>query len=350
MNCGGAIERVIKDGKTPVVFTGYRVSAGQFVYSRIDARNGAFAVVPERLDGAVVSKDFPVFNIREQKVDPRYLEFFFQSGQLEAQIRARSRGATNRQRIGEDEFLDFPVLLPVLDEQRRIAAILDHATAILTQMRRLRGTIDLVEGSMYRAAVVGVEASASLSELVDDEDRINYGIVQPGEDVAGGVPMIRVADLSGGVVRRDKLKRVSGAIEASHKRSRLRGHEILVSCVGSIGQVALVEAADVGSNVARAISRVPIADSNLRSFVAAALRSQDVQRYWKSELRTVAQPTLNVKQLAATRIPLVARRDLEDFSSRMHAVNELRKSAELREGLAQSLVASLRARAFRGEL
>lgn len=58
LNGRGAVRRPIGSGKTPVPFTGYRIRAGQFIYSRIDARNGAFAIVSEDLDGAVVSKDF----------------------------------------------------------------------------------------------------------------------------------------------------------------------------------------------------------------------------------------------------------------------------------------------------
>ena len=36
------------------------VRAGQFIVSKIDARNGAFGVIPEELDGAIVTNDFPV--------------------------------------------------------------------------------------------------------------------------------------------------------------------------------------------------------------------------------------------------------------------------------------------------
>ncbi len=36
--------------------------AGQFIASRIDARNGAMGLVPTILDGALVTNDFPLFN------------------------------------------------------------------------------------------------------------------------------------------------------------------------------------------------------------------------------------------------------------------------------------------------
>ncbi|OFT88902.1 restriction endonuclease subunit S [Corynebacterium sp. HMSC28B08] len=133
----GAVERGISAGKTPVAFTGFRIQAGQFIYSRIDARNGAFAIVPSELDGAVVSKDFPVFEINERRCSPRYLEHFARTGRLTANAKAFSQGATNRQRIKEKTLLRFKFPLPPLPEQRRIAGILGKASASVTSRQTL---------------------------------------------------------------------------------------------------------------------------------------------------------------------------------------------------------------------
>lgn len=122
----GAVERIIGIGKTPKPFTGFRVKSGQFIYSRIDARNGAFAIIPPELDGAVVSKDFPVFSI-DPTVDPGFLNFLCTTPVFEKTIQAKSNGATNRQRIKEDVFLSLKVPLPPLEEQKRIARILEMA-------------------------------------------------------------------------------------------------------------------------------------------------------------------------------------------------------------------------------
>src|SRR5713226_5240467 len=46
------------------------VRAQQFILSRIDARNGAFGLVPDSLDGAVVSNDFPVFTPNPLRILP----------------------------------------------------------------------------------------------------------------------------------------------------------------------------------------------------------------------------------------------------------------------------------------
>ena len=46
----------------------FRVSAGQFILSKIDARNGAMGIIPENLDGAIVTQDFLAYDIDTTKI------------------------------------------------------------------------------------------------------------------------------------------------------------------------------------------------------------------------------------------------------------------------------------------
>ena len=50
-----------------------RVESGQFIVSRIDARHGAFGLIPEDLNGAVVTNDFPVFTPKPDRLASDYL-------------------------------------------------------------------------------------------------------------------------------------------------------------------------------------------------------------------------------------------------------------------------------------
>ena len=124
MHGRGIVARNIGDGKTPKPFRGFRVTAGQFIYSRIDARNGAFGVIPLHLDGAVVSKDFPVYEIDSEKILPSVLVTICTSDAFVNQICSLSDGATNRQRIKEAVLENLKIPLPPLNEQKRIAEIL----------------------------------------------------------------------------------------------------------------------------------------------------------------------------------------------------------------------------------
>ena len=102
-----------------------RASAGQFLISRIDARHGAFGIVPNHLDGALVSNDFPCYDIDEHIVLPRYLEWYTRTDQFAELCRRASEGSTNRVRLKEDRFMAMEIHRPPIGEQQAIVAKLD---------------------------------------------------------------------------------------------------------------------------------------------------------------------------------------------------------------------------------
>ncbi len=143
-----------------------------------------------------------------------------------------------------------------------------------------------------------------LAELVHNGDSINYGVVQPGNDYPGGIGVVRAGDLTSGRIEIGGLKRIDPAIEAQYSRSRLVGDEILIACVGSIGAVALATPELAGCNIARAVARIRCNNNVDRNYLARYLASNKIQQYFASETRTVAQPTLNIRQIKETPVPL----------------------------------------------
>lgn len=121
-NGGGAVLRDVKQGKNIGTKKQYLVSAGQFIMSKIDARNGAFGVVSSDLDGAVVTADFPVFDVDKERVLPEYLALISSTASFVRFARSCSRGTTNRQRIDVNLFLSQRIPLPLLEEQQALVA------------------------------------------------------------------------------------------------------------------------------------------------------------------------------------------------------------------------------------
>ena len=78
--------------------------AGQLIISRIDARNGAFGIVPEELEGAIVTNDFWLFEVHNALSE--YLMLVLSSELFQQYWQMQSSGTTNRQRISEDSFLE----------------------------------------------------------------------------------------------------------------------------------------------------------------------------------------------------------------------------------------------------
>jgi type I restriction enzyme S subunit len=248
------------------------------------------------------------------------------------------------------------LLLPPPVEQRRIAEVLDRAEALRIKRRAAITKLDELRRSIF-FAYFGDPATnpygfpvEPIGSLVRDGDAINYGVVQPGEDCSGGVPMIRVGDLIDGRVRHSSLKRIAPSIESNYKRSRLSGDEILVSCVGSIGVIALADDSTRGFNIARAVARIPVANTCDRIFIAAQLESDAIQHYFVRELRTVSQPTLNIKQIAEARVIVPPLEVQREFASRVTVVDRIELALRTSRSEMDALFASLQHRAFRGEL
>jgi len=258
--------------------------------------------------------------------------------------------------IDQKGLASIPLILPPLAEQKRIAEVLDHAEAVRAKRRAALALLDSLSQALF-IEMFGdpVENPMGwplkpLSSLVRDDDTINYGVVQPGDDVGEGVPLVRVGDLINGTVRHSELKLIAPSIEAAYKRSRLRGDEILVSCVGSIGVVALANDSVTGFNIARAVARIPLSEATNRVWMAAYLCTDFVQRYFTNELRTVSQPTLNIKQLSETLVVLPPLSLQQEFARRIEAVERLKMSNVRALAELDALFAALQNRAFSGEL
>ncbi len=119
-----------------------RVRANQFILSRIDARNGAAGLIPETLDGAVVTNDFPVYNLNSERVVPSFLSWMSKIVAFVELCKRASEGTTNRVRLKEDRFLSSQIPLPPLSEQQRIVARIEELAGKIGEAKGLReGTV-----------------------------------------------------------------------------------------------------------------------------------------------------------------------------------------------------------------
>ena len=289
-------------------------------------------------------------------MEPEFGKYLIRSPAFRSRLSNFINKAVNQASVSIGNLKKIRVAVPPLAQQWRIAGILDKAEALRAKRRAALAKVDILPQAIFLELFGDPTINpkgfpiTSLATLIREDDSINYGVVQPGDDVEDGVPLIRIADLVDGRVRQDALKRISSTIEKTYKRSRLRGDEILVSCVGSTGVVALADDSVKGFNIARAVARIPLAEATNRIFLAAYLRTGFVQRYFTNELRTVSQPTLNIKQISETRVMLPPIELQCEFARRVQAVEKLKAAQRASLSKLHALFASLQHRAFNGKL
>lgn len=156
----GLVLRGTKKGADIAANSQNRVRAGQFLISKIDARHGAFGLVPEALDASVVSTDFPTFDVRTDRVLPSLLSWISKTSWFIALCRKASEGSTNRVRLKEIRFLSQEIPLPPLDEQRRIVALLDGVARQITARQKQAEKVQAEIGAILRNAFARIIADA----------------------------------------------------------------------------------------------------------------------------------------------------------------------------------------------
>lgn len=169
-----------KSGQQIKANTLYRVNAGDFVYNRLFAWKGSFAIADDEDDGCYVSNEFPCFAVNRERLDPSYLKWWFSRETAWLQALGLSSGATptSRNRLKEDRLLGMEIPLPPLDEQRRIAARIESLAAKVEEAKTLRQVVSS-ETIRLQAAMISKLVSTHncdyvrLDEIFDDSSLKN---------------------------------------------------------------------------------------------------------------------------------------------------------------------------------
>ena len=120
INNGGVLLRDMAKGEDIGTKRQFLIKQGQFIFSKIDARNGAMGIVPDDLEGAIVTNDFPVFDVDNSIVNTEYLVLITTTKKFIDFAQSCSSGTTNRQRMDVESFLKVEIPLPPLDEDDAI--------------------------------------------------------------------------------------------------------------------------------------------------------------------------------------------------------------------------------------
>lgn len=246
-----------------------------------------------------------------------------------------------------------------LSDQIQIANILSKAETLIEQRKQSIALLDEFLKSTF-LEMFGDPAfnekqweKFQLQDLIAKGDKINYGVVQPGEDGnKTGIEIIRVGDFEGIKINSKNLKLIDAAIEQKHKASRLIGDEVLLACVGAtIGKIAMADNSHKGYNIVRAVARVRCNSEKLnRLYLCQLLLTSYYQFNLKNLARTVAQPTLNIKQIEELKIPVPPIELQTQFATIVTKTETLKEQYKNSLQELENLYGSLSQQAFKGEL
>jgi len=343
---------------------------------------------------AIVSSEYPEWNINqaltlfrtnEEILLSKFLFYFLNEGSSIKSIHGDLKGTVGQVNISLSQCRNFAIPCPSLPEQKRIVEKLDEVLAQVDTIKaRLDGIPELLK--RFRQSVLASAVSGKLTEewrgktssmkkiaisqdhleipvqwdiydlesLINTSRKICYGVVQPGEEVDGGKKLIRVCDINNGSVNTENLRTISSEIDEQYSRSKVQKFDLLVTIVGAIGRVAMIER-DIDANIARVVARVsPNTDLIEPRYLHIWLSCPKLQWWLNNSSREVARKTLNLSELKQANVALPCLKEqkeivrlVDQYFASADTIEAQVKKAQARVG---NLTQSILAKAFRGEL
>jgi type I restriction enzyme, S subunit len=222
------------------------------------------------------------------KIDARYLLHAILSRAKE--IQSHGKGATV-QGITIERLRAIKIPLPPLEEQRRIAAILDkagnlrqHANGQLYQAKDLLASLFIETIGEPRQNPHGW-STLPLAEAVQAGTDVTYGIVQAGEEFPGGIPYIRTGDIVDGEIDVSALRHTDPAIASRFIRSTVRTGEIIMSIRATVGTTAVVPPCLDGANLTQGTARVAPGENVNGVYLLQYLRMPSTQAWIQRQVK-----------------------------------------------------------------
>ncbi len=135
----GLFGKVPIDGAATSAKTLYRIRSGQFIYSRLFAFEGAYALVLDEFDGCYVSNEFPTFDVNRDLASSKFLMALFMTEADWQEMRASTKGVGDRRlRIQPEHILARQIWIPPWQELRRIDSMFDQHLALKAKHAAIR--------------------------------------------------------------------------------------------------------------------------------------------------------------------------------------------------------------------
>lgn len=297
-----------------------------------------------------------------RKMDSRFLHHLVRSSKFRSEGRRRMTGSAGQKRVPTSFIDDYLVNLPAINEQRRIATILDKADAIRKKRREaLKLADDFLRSvflDMFGDPVRNHQGwtQSTLGEIAPGRGEIVDGpfgsSLKPDQYVDEGVRVIRNFNVRPGYFDPSAYKYVTLQKFAEIRRSEVTEGDLLLSTKGTVGNVCLMPCLE-GPSVLSATGtvRIRVSSPDVETlFLMYQMLTTQYQRYIEENQSGAVQQYLNLSGIRDLAIILPPRALQSKFTGIARRVSVLAEKCSYAYGEADKLYGSLAHRAFSGQL
>jgi type I restriction enzyme S subunit len=286
-----------------------------------------------------------------KQADIRFLFYYLLYSR--PKLNVEGRGGT-QQNISQAILKDFPIALPPIEEQKRIATILDKAS----RLRRTRSYAERLSDTFLQSVFVemfgDMDSNPQLLRTTVDEVSKRVVVGHVGQTLEGycssGVPFLRTQNVRRLHINRNDMRYITPEFNCTLKKSRLSARDVLISRVGANRGMAAVVPNDLnGANCANVLVVTP-GTQIISEYLAFLINSPRGQRELVGVSVGSAQGVINTTSLQDWRITVPPLPIQEKFAWIVKRFERIRAQQREAARQAEHLFQTLLHRAFRGEL
>lgn len=350
---GKALKDSDRDGgDVPVVGSGGIVGRHSLGFtdapSIVVGRKGSIGSVTW-IDGPAWPIDTAYFvKPKSDALDRRWAYWMLKSLHLDTMNKSAAVPGLNR-----DDVYRLEVYLPPLPEQRRIAAILDHADTLHVKRRQALAHLDALTQAIFHDMFSNEPSAATVEDVATQIRTGPFGSqLLHGEFVDEGIAVLGLDNVVGNEFRWAERRYITTAKYEQLKRYTVRPGDVLISIMGTTGRCVVVPDGIPTAINTKHICAVSVDGARLDpAFLRAAfLWHTEAREHLRRQTKGSIMAGLNMGIIKAMPVPQPPIDRQREFAERARRVAAARTSAIATLAAEDELFASLQARAFDGRL
>lgn len=287
----------------------------------------------------------------------RYLYHWFSSPKIQQLARSFGKQTTSISNLNQARCLDLEIPLPPLDEQKRIAAILDKADQLRQKRRQAIALLDSLTQSIF-LEMFGEVASlawptATIGEIALDMRTGPFGSqLLHSEFVDEGIAVLGIDNAVNNHFEWGKARFITETKYRALSRYTVKPSDVLITIMGTCGRCAVVPA-----DIPKAINTKHLCCITLNQkkalpeyLHACFLNNRNVLRQLGVQAKGAVMPGLNMGIIKSLVIPIPPISLQQRFQEVLALVQGQIERAKSASGRSAVLLASLQHRAFSGQL
>ncbi|UAL31155.1 restriction endonuclease subunit S [Nocardioides rotundus] len=283
-------------------------------------------------------------------LDDKYLWHWLTRSELD--LASKGRGATFLQ-VNKNDIGAMPIVVPALSEQRRIAAILDHADALRAKRRQVLTHLDALTLSIFKEMFSGIAAEATVGDVAQIQGGLQVSAKRVNLPVE--VPYLRVANVYRGRLDLSEMKTLKATTAEVERTTLVTGDLLFVE--GHANPLEVGRVATWTGELDNCVHQNHLIRARLDAtralpvFASSWLNSNRGATHFRRAGRTTSGlNTISASTVRTAPLPLPPIELQREFAQRIDVTRS--QAVSVRRALAadDELFTALQSRAFRGEL